>query len=134
LTATALLALAVTAGPASAGKNGPNNASAKLCQKGGWEGLQTTAGPKFESEEECVSAAANGATLIATAQALCARDGGTYSDPTGAWTCEGISGLTVAEWEALAEEYFVRCTADGGGFGGSYTGTTPSISWFQCDG
>jgi hypothetical protein len=51
----------------SAGKNGApnkdNSANAKLCQKGGWQNLQTSDGHTFANQSECVSAGAQGATL-----------------------------------------------------------------------
>jgi hypothetical protein len=41
-----------------------NNQNAKLCQKGGWQTLQTSGGIPFSSEEECVSAGAQGAGVV----------------------------------------------------------------------
>lgn len=58
------LSLVIVAAPASAGKNGPNNANAKLCQKGGWEQLARSDLSRFNSERQCVSYAAGGGTLV----------------------------------------------------------------------
>ena len=55
---------AVAAAPATAGKNGPNNQNAKLCQQGGWEDLYTSTGAEFGSERECTGYAARGGTLL----------------------------------------------------------------------
>jgi hypothetical protein len=52
----------VISGPALAG--GGNSAAAKLCQKGGWQGVQTGTGGTFTSEEACVSAGAQGVALF----------------------------------------------------------------------
>ena len=40
--------------------NGGNSANAKLCQSGGWQSLQNSAGVPFSSEEECTSSGAQG--------------------------------------------------------------------------
>ena len=60
-----LFVLALAAIVPLIGANGPNNANAAQCQKGGWEVLATTADPfdGFANQGECVSAAAKGATL-----------------------------------------------------------------------
>jgi hypothetical protein len=42
-----------------------NSANAKLCQKGGWQDLQTDQGEPFASQDACVSYAAQGGTLEA---------------------------------------------------------------------
>jgi hypothetical protein len=74
LPAVAILGLLLTVALAaplshsvSAGKNGApnknNDASAKLCQQGGWQNLQTSDGRTFANQSECVSASAQGATL-----------------------------------------------------------------------
>ena len=52
----------VISGPALAG--GGNSSAAKLCQKGGWQAVQTGAGGTFTSEEACVSAGARGVALF----------------------------------------------------------------------
>src|SRR5262245_12397927 len=57
----AVFALTVGIATATAG-NSPN---AKLCQKGSWQKLFTSTGSSFGSEEECVSYAAKGGTLVA---------------------------------------------------------------------
>ena len=61
--ALAVLGLTLTAVPATAGKSGPNNANAKLCQKNGWASLYTSTGGTFTSEKACTSYAANGGEL-----------------------------------------------------------------------
>ena len=62
--ALAVLGLTLTAVPAMAGKSGPNNANAKLCQKNGWASLYTSTGGTFTSEKACTSYAAGGGTLL----------------------------------------------------------------------
>jgi len=57
-----LLACFVVSGPALA--RGGNSANAKLCQKGGWQTLQSSTGGTFTSEEACVSYGALGGTLF----------------------------------------------------------------------
>jgi len=63
LSALAILALGVGTSPALAG--GGKSGSAKACQKGGWQLLQTSTGATFGSQDECVSYAAQGGTLFA---------------------------------------------------------------------
>lgn len=63
VTALAVLGLTVTAGPAMAGKAGPNNANAKQCQKNGWQKLYTPDGGTFASETACTSYGAQGGVL-----------------------------------------------------------------------
>jgi hypothetical protein len=83
--AVAALSLAVAVAPAMAGKNGPNNTNAKLCQKGGWGSLFTDTGGTFDNERECTSYAAMGGTLLTAppqtrpGEALCAQFEGVYS-------------------------------------------------------
>ena len=57
-----LLTCFVISGPALAG--GGNSSAAKLCQKGGWQAVQTGTGGTFTSEEACVSAGAHGVALF----------------------------------------------------------------------
>src|SRR5262245_30318710 len=57
------VALSVGASTAFAAK-GSNSENAKLCQKGGWEDLVRSNGTAFNSEQECVSYAAQGGTLM----------------------------------------------------------------------
>jgi hypothetical protein len=62
--AACVLTAGITAGSAIAAPGG-NSANAKLCQKGGWQTLQTTSGELFANQGECVSYAARGGTLVA---------------------------------------------------------------------
>jgi hypothetical protein len=57
-----LLACLVVSGPALA--RGGNSTNAKLCQKGGWETLQSGTGGTFTSEDACVSYGAQGGSLF----------------------------------------------------------------------
>jgi hypothetical protein len=57
-----LLMLGVGASAAFAG--GGNSASAKLCQKTGWQSAQTGSGGAFASSEDCTSYAAEGGELF----------------------------------------------------------------------
>jgi len=64
-----LVALAVglslfTVAASSAFAGGGNSSNAKLCQKQGWEGLQTDSGRTFTSDEDCTSYAANGGVFF----------------------------------------------------------------------
>ncbi len=59
----ALLALAMSA-PLVAAKNGGNSANAKLCQNGGWMGVQGSDGTLFAGQGECVSYGAHGGTIV----------------------------------------------------------------------
>jgi hypothetical protein len=65
--AAALFAMLVgLAAPAGAQADaGGNSANAKLCQKGGWEGLRGEDGERFTNTGDCVSYAARGGTLAA---------------------------------------------------------------------
>jgi hypothetical protein len=76
---------------ASAG--GGNSANAHLCQKGGWSTLARTDGSPFASQDDCVSYAAQGGTLVEASQAQldCQSFGGTYAVGMGTtlWTCNG---------------------------------------------
>ncbi len=93
--ALALAALALTAGAEA--KDGGNSASAKQCQKGGWQDLMGSDGTTFASEEECVAFAAEGGTLAPKPtlqqqwEAECVAGGGqvTTIDPTVQWACKG---------------------------------------------
>ena len=60
------MAVSLSFGVATAtAAKGSNSASAKACQKGGWENLmRSPSGPGFNSEQECVSYAAQGGTLL----------------------------------------------------------------------
>jgi hypothetical protein len=57
LTTAAVFATGALAGDGNAG-------NAKLCQKNGWQTLQTSTGGSFASEEACVSYGARGSTLF----------------------------------------------------------------------
>ena len=63
LSALAIVALGLGTSPALAG--GGNSGSAKACQKGGWQQLQTGLGVTFASQSQCVSYAAQGGMLFA---------------------------------------------------------------------
>jgi hypothetical protein len=58
----ALTTAAVFATGALAGSG--NSSNAKLCQKNGWQTVQTSTGVNFASEEECVSYGAQGTTVF----------------------------------------------------------------------
>jgi hypothetical protein len=57
-----LLACLMVNGTALAG--GGNSANAKLCQKGGWQELQTGSGGTFGSQDECVAFGAAGGAIF----------------------------------------------------------------------
>jgi hypothetical protein len=59
----ALAALLAFHGAAHAGSRTGNATSAKLCQKGGWQTLQTDGGGAFLSQDACVAYAAEGGAL-----------------------------------------------------------------------
>jgi hypothetical protein len=59
---TFVVALGVGSSVALAG--GGNSAAAKLCQKNGWQTLQSSSGGAFSSQSACVSYSANGGTLF----------------------------------------------------------------------
>ena len=62
----AILVLGIAAAAQAAlGAGGGNALGAKLCQKNGWQTLQSSSGSPFASQSECVSHAANGGTLFA---------------------------------------------------------------------
>ena len=87
LIAAASIALVLPAAPAAAKGNGGNSASAKTCQKGGWEQYVTSAGAAFASEKECTAYAAKGGTLApkpepepyAVTRAACEGIGGAFT-------------------------------------------------------
>ena len=56
-----MLSVATSGAGADAGSN---SAAAKLCQKGGWEGLETFAGESFGGQGDCVAHAARGGVLV----------------------------------------------------------------------
>jgi hypothetical protein len=66
----AALSLAVAVAPASAGKNGPNNVNAKMCQS--YLDWVRADGSAFASSDECTSYAARGGQLAAKPPALSA--------------------------------------------------------------
>ena len=113
----AALTLAVAAAPAVAGKNGPNNQNAKLCQKGGWQSLYTSTGGTFANQSQCVSYAAKGGTLLTTppyaGQAICAQFGGTFAIGTTpvVWSCNNLPPPRTGD-QLLA--LFDACVTDGG--------------------
>jgi hypothetical protein len=64
-----MLALIATAGFGLAGLASPagaagNSANAKLCQKGGWQSLQTGSGGSFGNQGACVSYGAHGGQIF----------------------------------------------------------------------
>jgi hypothetical protein len=59
------LVVAVGVGSSVALAGGGNSANAKLCQKNGWEALQTSSGGTLSSQGDCVVYAANGGPLFA---------------------------------------------------------------------
>ena len=59
------LVVALGVGPSVALAGGGNSAAAKLCQKDGWQTLQSSSGGTLSSQSACVSYAANGAALFA---------------------------------------------------------------------
>jgi hypothetical protein len=104
------LVLSISVGVASAtaghGKGG-NSTNAKQCYKGGWQSLYTATGATFAGEEDCVSYAAEGGTLLTSpptrSQIDCEALGGAFStDPATAatpfegtvlWTCNELPGF-----------------------------------------
>ena len=93
-----VLAMVVLAGVAMAfagtavAKGGGNSPNAKLCQKGGWQLLVRADGSSFANEQDCVSYAARGGTLISAAQFSCQSFGGTFvanspDFPNDIWAC-----------------------------------------------
>ena len=115
--AVAALSLAVAVAPASAGKTGPNNSNAKLCQKGGWQSLFASTGSTFASERDCVSYAAQGGTLLDdplfAGAPICAEIGGTLVAGDGnpiIWECRDVA-LTEEDITRLSLACFL---SDGG--------------------
>ena len=68
------LVVALSVGSSAALAGGGNSASAKACQKGGWQSLQSSTGNTFASQGDCVSYGASGGTLYGPR--LTATDGG----------------------------------------------------------
>jgi hypothetical protein len=62
--------LSGTVGAATAGASGGNSVDAKLCQKNGWQTVETDNGAGFATNDECTSYAANGGLLFAPALTL----------------------------------------------------------------
>ena len=62
-----MLMAALVVGSAVALAGGGNSANAKLCQKDGWQLLQTSTGGSFASQDACVSDGAIGDTLYGPA-------------------------------------------------------------------
>jgi hypothetical protein len=95
---------------------GGNNANAKLCQKNGWQNLQGADGTKFASEEQCVSYAAQGGTLVAApyvrSRQACESYGGTFTLVLVApqiWTCDGLP-----DSGGFLDLFNNHCVPDGG--------------------
>lgn len=73
-----------------------NSLNAKACQKNGWQGLVTSTGDPFSSEEACVSYAAEGGTLYRTQTITFGALGGkTFGDADFSVSATVSSGLTV---------------------------------------
>ena len=71
-TALAIVVLAgVIAAQAALGAAGGNALGAKLCQKNGWQALQTSSGGTFGSPGECASYAAVAGVQAAIRKRLC---------------------------------------------------------------
>ena len=66
IVAAIVTTLAVSGGALAA--KGGNSTSAKLCQKGGWDGLMDSSGAKFSNQDECVSYGAEGGAIYALAR------------------------------------------------------------------
>src|SRR5262245_8333841 len=63
--AAIITTMAVTGGALAA--KGGNSTNAKLCQRGGWDGLMDSSGAKFSNQDECVSYGAEGGAIYALA-------------------------------------------------------------------
>jgi len=86
------IALVLAAGASAA--DGGNAANAKLCQKGGWQGLMDASAGGFTSQDECVGYGAHGGAIYALAKlnvercqdqpfdGLCVRTSGSGLAPT----------------------------------------------------
>ena len=132
--AVAALSLTVAVAPASAGTNGPNNANAKLCQKGGWDALFTSDGGDFKNEGECVSYASMGGTLRtapfgSAGEAACATYNGLFSvirSSPYSWTCSGFAaeGIDAVEGACAVDmaAYGVTNFVESGGTNGTIAG------------
>lgn len=88
LITTAALALAVLHGLASGAQaakasGGGNSTAAKLCQKGGWQGLVTSSGQPLRGQGACVAYAAKGGTLSARPTSSLVFDLGTCTPGSG---------------------------------------------------
>lgn len=115
----ALLAAAVSAGPASAAPGG-NSEAASLCQQGGWQDVTTTDGVAFVSQGACVVYGAHGGSLSdgssdGGTRAFCEQVGGTFTtvddDSAGLWRCETATVFP----ESDLGEFSRRCVDDDGG-------------------
>jgi hypothetical protein len=116
LTVVALLAVVVMAGPATAGKNGPNSANAKLCQKDGWQTLRSSTGAPFLNEKECTSYAAQGGEFGLGLALAVYRD--MYPCPEGGGTCWGrISGAGLLAGANVIGSFLYSQTGEAGPIG-----------------
>jgi hypothetical protein len=96
VTVAAIALLGVSA--AQAKGPGGNSANAKLCQKGGWQTMVGADGTAFASEQECVSFAAQGGTIVpkSGAQLKCEELGGEFRpdlaalNPSVVWVCRFV--------------------------------------------
>ena len=107
----AAMAVAGIAAPASAAK-GRNNSNAKLCQKGGWQNLYTSAGDTYDSEKACTRYAAGGGTLTTTPPPP------PHPYPGAKAACEALTGgsLTVINAPADGWDYvYWQCDWEGSG-------------------
>jgi hypothetical protein len=75
LLTTVLAVGALAVGLATATAGGGNSASAKRCQKDGWQTLVTSTGATFASEEECTAYGARGGAFYPATSAPCLNGG-----------------------------------------------------------
>jgi hypothetical protein len=119
LTAAVAAASIAVAGASATAAPGPNNQNAKKCQKGGYQSVYTSFAGTFSSEEQCVSYAARGGTLIGpfAGKVPCIAVGGTFAPFDHAlWSCL-VSDLATTESPELSQ----ACQDDiaaVGGYGG----------------
>jgi hypothetical protein len=120
---TAVVAFAVLSAvvPASAlaHRGSAGRDPARLCQRGGWRTLQTSAGRSFRNQGQCVRYAAHGGSLgsappgddEALWQMVCQDGGGSFTASPGLWDCSApFPGLSEKVYEFLSG----TCSAAGG--------------------
>src|SRR5262249_57028830 len=117
LVVCAALALTVGVATASAGGGPGDAANAKQCRKGGWQHLYRSDGSTFKKQDECVSYAKRGGTLLTSpppppytkSKLDCESFGGTFSVGPAAlvvWRCDNAPG----SFNTLLND----CAIDGG--------------------